>query len=530
MPQRLRLLGFAFANADFLFEVDGAGKIVFAAGATGDLIPAGAEALTGQTVGRLFQPSEASKFANYASNLGKGDRAGPFPLKLVGGTEANVSMFRLPQNGDRISCTLARTGARAMPAQPTIDTKTGLETRETFLAAATKMSTPDDMLTLVDIPGLPELCAKLPREEADRLLERIGAAIKASGAKTSGRLSDTSFGAVAEARKAAAGLASHIRGVLAQDGVSAERIDETLISFQGKGLSSDQRVLAVRYVIKRFASGKHIRNCGGDLVSAFGAMMDETEARLRLLTQTVADGSFSLAYQPIQSLKTDVVSHYEALARFAPGETGETIAFVESLGIAGALDLAVALKALEAVEAEKEKSVAIAFNVSGHTIASPASFGLLAGYLTRKRALAPRVLIEITETAEIADLAAANKAVATLRAMGYRVGLDDFGAGAASLHYLHALNVDFVKFDGSLVKKMGTSQRDDTLLRGLLKLCAELGLQTVAECIETAEQAERARELGFDYAQGFYVGKPVEKIVPALPNVGKRKGAQEEWR
>ena len=148
---------------------------------------------------------------------------------------------------------------------------------------------------------------------------------------------------------------------------------------------------------------------------------------------------------------------------------------------------------LGTVQAEKDKSIHVAVNLSGHTIASPQSFGLVAGFLARHRALAPRILIEITETAEITDLEGANKAVAALREMGYRVGLDDFGAGAASLNYLHGLAVDFVKFDGSLVKKLGTSQRDDTLLRGMLKLCGELGMHTIAECIETQEQADMAR-------------------------------------
>jgi hypothetical protein len=115
------------------------------------------------------------------------------------------------------------------------------------------------------------------------------------------------------------------------------------------------------------------------------------------------------------------------------------------------------------------------FNVSGATIALPPSFGMLAAILAKRRKLAPRTLIEITETAAIADLESAGKAIASLRAMGYRVGLDDFGAGAASVNYLHAFQVDFVKFAGALIVKIGNSKRDDALVAGLAKLCGEMG-------------------------------------------------------
>jgi EAL domain-containing protein (putative c-di-GMP-specific phosphodiesterase class I) len=180
------------------------------------------------------------------------------------------------------------------------------------------------------------------------------------------------------------------------------------------------------------------------------------------------------------------------------------------------------------VEDDGRKEVEIAFNVSGATIASPASFGVLAGMLAKRRKLAPRVLIEITETAAITDLEPAAKAVAALRAMGYRVGLDDFGAGAASINYLHAFTVDFVKFDGGLVKKIGASKREDALLAGLAKLCGELGVATIAECIETDAMAGAARALGFDKGQGRFLGAPTLEIHTDVAP-GKRQGVKESW-
>src|SRR5207248_10647140 len=108
-------------------------------------------------------------------------------------------------------------------------------------------------------------------------------------------------------------------------------------------------------------------------------------------------------------------------------------------------------------------------------LALRAGFGTVAGMLSKHRKLAPRLQSGITGTAEIEDVETAAKAVASLRALGYRVGLDDFGAGAASVNYLHAFAVDFVKFGGAMIRKIGSSKRDDALLAGLAKLCGEMG-------------------------------------------------------
>ena len=117
MSMPARLLGFAFANADFLFEVDSEGTILFTAGAARDLVQESEESLVGRPAGRLFRPSEGVKFVTIAKALKTGDRAGPFKLTLASGQDANLALFRLPDNKSRISCTLSRTGA-ALGARP----------------------------------------------------------------------------------------------------------------------------------------------------------------------------------------------------------------------------------------------------------------------------------------------------------------------------------------------------------------------------------------------------------------------------
>ena len=169
MASSARLLGFAFTNADFLFEMDKSGTILFAAGAANDLVKDSNETLVGKPAGKLFKPSEGIKFATFSKARKSGDRAGPYKLTLATGAEANLAMFRLPQNGTNISCSLARPGVRTPAAR--VDPKTGLASRDGFMAAAEKAG-PDDALTLVNVPNLPEICAELPAEKASAQIGR----------------------------------------------------------------------------------------------------------------------------------------------------------------------------------------------------------------------------------------------------------------------------------------------------------------------------------------------------------------------
>ncbi len=527
MIDAARLLGFAFANADFLFEVDGNGTIMFATGAAREFVKDGGE-VVGKPAARLFQTTEAIKFATLTRSLAKGDRAGPFRLKLAGGKDVALSLFRLPQTGNQVCCTLSNPGVRAIRDA---DAKTGLATRDGFLAAASTIAGENDALALVNLPDLPKLCDGLGEEDSSKLLGRIGTSLAKIGAKAAGRLSPSSFGIIADAVGGTAKLGQQIRAALAESGAGTLAVEETLILLKGKDLSDGQRDLVLRYVVDKFVGGEWTGGGGeSDAATLFGKMIDETQQRLRRLTETVAEGSFSLAYQPIVNLSTGETSHFEALARFAGGNTGETIQFAEALGVSDAFDLAVAVKILAVAESKASHGQQIAFNISGRTICAPANFGLLAGLLARKRSLSSRLLIEITETAEITDMDDAAKAVAALRTLGYRVGLDDFGAGAASLNYLHALTVDFVKFDGALIRKLGVSRRDDVLLAGLVKLCGELGVRTIAECLETAGQVDAAKAMGFDLGQGYRFGAGVAELPVPLPKAAaKRKGVTETW-
>jgi EAL domain-containing protein (putative c-di-GMP-specific phosphodiesterase class I)/CheY-like chemotaxis protein len=273
---------------------------------------------------------------------------------------------------------------------------------------------------------------------------------------------------------------------------------------------------AVSMTLRQFGGGRAANEIAPTLDRAFSQMVEQAKVKLKGFREAMERRAYRLAYQPITRLADGVPHHYEALVRFhAPDlkNTGEVIAFAEQAGLIGQLDLAIldlALAMLNSSQVPADAKVAV--NISGLTVQSPAAMQPILQRITAKRGLAERLQFELTESAEIADLDAANDIVQQMRFPGFKVYLDDFGAGAASFQYLHGIKVDGVKIDGRYVRPLPNSTKDATLLRGLVRLAKDLELATVAECVETAEQAKVLTDIGVDFGQGWHFGKPETEI------------------
>jgi EAL domain-containing protein (putative c-di-GMP-specific phosphodiesterase class I) len=244
------------------------------------------------------------------------------------------------------------------------------------------------------------------------------------------------------------------------------------------------------------------------LSAALGELYDETIARIDQLKAVIADGAFTMAFQPIVGLDDRRPHHHEALVRFSADlHPGEAISFAERIGLIEAFDLAILDRVTEVFG--RRAGPRIAVNLSGRSLESPAFAASLEGALSRHSALAGRLLFEVTETAEIRKLAQVNSVVQRLRQAGFHVCLDDFGSGANSFHYLRAFAVDMVKIDGVYIRDALKESTDRAFLRAMVGLCRDLGVATVAEMIETEEQAALIRDLGVTFGQGYLFGRPV---------------------
>jgi EAL domain-containing protein (putative c-di-GMP-specific phosphodiesterase class I) len=147
-------------------------------------------------------------------------------------------------------------------------------------------------------------------------------------------------------------------------------------------------------------------------------------------------------------------------------------------------------------------------NLSGHTLSSPD----FAEYMQEKFAehgVPPQsIYFEITETAAIANVERARTLIETLRAMGVRFLLDDFGSGLSSFNYLKHFPVDGIKIDGLFVKGVAKNYLDYALVESIQKIGTSLGLQTIAEYVETEEIAKKLTQIGIVLGQGFYLSPP----------------------
>jgi diguanylate cyclase (GGDEF)-like protein len=220
-----------------------------------------------------------------------------------------------------------------------------------------------------------------------------------------------------------------------------------------------------------------------------------------------------LVFQPITDLATGELKALEALARWNDETLGrippdQFIPIAEQINVIE--QISDKLLAQAAAEAGRwASSVRLSFNVSAVQLCTAGSAQRLLGVLDRARLDPARLQVEVTETALLADFEVARENLQALRGAGARIVLDDFGAGHASISYLREMQFDGVKLDGALIASLSESLRCRRLLKGVLDLCAALGLPSVAEHIETEDQLRLLRELGCREGQGFLLSPPL---------------------
>ena len=230
-----------------------------------------------------------------------------------------------------------------------------------------------------------------------------------------------------------------------------------------------------------------------------------------MLISALAERRMCLFRQPIVSAQDASIVRWECLSRLVHedgriAQPSEFIPAAERAGLVGALDLETLALALKALGREAE--VALAVNVSAATIADLGSRRAYEDMLASSASLATRLTIEITETIAIHDLDIAARFGHAAKAAGARLALDDFGEGHTSFQSLRTLPLDEVKIDGLYVEGIDASAENRAFVVAIDRLARDLGMETVAERVETAGEAQALRDIGVDGLQGYFYGKP----------------------
>jgi diguanylate cyclase (GGDEF)-like protein/PAS domain S-box-containing protein len=239
------------------------------------------------------------------------------------------------------------------------------------------------------------------------------------------------------------------------------------------------------------------------------------------LGRALAEERLALHFQPILDLKTRHVGHWEALIRLHASDgslvmPGQFMGVAEATGLVRRLDRWVIAEATRTVRhALQAPGVRLALNLSGRSLDDEETLETLRHCLWQEGISGDRFILEITETAALADIKSAARLMARYRELGCAFSLDDFGVGYTSFQYLKELPVDSVKIDGSFIVGLKRNRDDQVFVKALTEAVHGFGKQVVAEFVEDGETLDLLQEYGVDYAQGYFIGRPSSKL--ALP-------------
>ena len=527
--ERDRFVGFAFAGGDLLLEVDDAAVIRFAAGAARSFTGHDCAGLLGRPLPDLVAGAHRAVVGRAVADLTATGRLGPLLVnlseRLWTGGPVVLTGHRLSGATDRSQLALT-----AAPAAHLLldgrDPGTGLLDRLGFGRRLAERMTggggrEDERLTLFDLEGFGSLAGRLDEGGLAALQAEIGTVLcrHAVDGEGAGALEDGRFGLVHEPTVDLDGLERNLTEL-------SRRADPTGFGFSVRmatielaidGMSDDDVGRALRYVINRFIHAAGEGFSIGSLHDGLNSLLNETVVQVSDYRSRLEGGTVRLAFQPIVDLAQRRVHHYEALVRFEEGCSPlPMVTFAEEFGVVTELDLLVCRRVIDLLAEPGATGTRIAVNVSGRSLQSALFVGALTRILDDHPGVRGRLLLELTESAEVDRLEPVAGAIRDLRRRGFPVCLDDFGAGAAAFHYLRMLEADFVKIDGSYVQ--ATGERERAILRGIVGLSRELGIATIAEMVEHEWQARGLAALRVDFGQGYLFGRP-------LPAVTCRGGA-----
>ncbi|APV50561.1 hypothetical protein BWI17_13200 [Betaproteobacteria bacterium GR16-43] len=242
---------------------------------------------------------------------------------------------------------------------------------------------------------------------------------------------------------------------------------------------------------------------------------------LKRINDALAEGAFTLLYQPILPIdpaQRTGVRRVEALLRMSDtgGELILPMSFIpvaERYDLMRTIDRWVIERAFSDYKRLSKKRddpspAEFSINLSGHTLSSADFSGFLQEKFAQYGVPPQSLFLEITETAAIASVERARTLIEQLRAVGVRFYLDDFGSGLSSFNYLKHFPVDGIKIDGLFVKGVAKNYLDYALVESIQKIATSLGLQTVAEYVETEEIARKLVQIGVPLGQGFHLSPP----------------------
>jgi len=513
-----RFLGYAFCVGDLLLELDSDFRLLNADGAVKNTLGIDAKQKGDTNFLDMLTERGRGLIQTSAKTLTGANRLGPFQISV--GAKGSmreqyvVFMSKLPHAADRYYFVLSkpyRVGkdqakqAKLAPAEQLEENKSEFFGRLEGLFEGNPEAEENMQVTLIDAGSDSGELDQQQQQEIEEYLSSFSV-----GGNHAAKLGEDKFAFVHEKGAEGAAKVDYAAEVGKATGVA---IDAATIDASEAKLSQADSMKAMMFSLQQFATGAEGFDTA-QIEQNCTTLIGETTERVVAFRKVLEDGAFTLVYQPIVHLKKGSTHHFEALTRFDLPEMiksqWEMIRFAEEVGLIADFDRAVLARTISKLRELLRAGTApgIAINCSGRSLSDPEFILDLISTLKGNKDLNKYLAIEITESSQITDLETLSEALKEIRAVGFRVYLDDFGAGAAGFQYLKKLTVDALKIDGDYVRNATTSKEDRAYLRAMVTLCKDLGIVTVGEWVETQEHAELLRDIGVDYGQGYFFGKP----------------------
>jgi len=247
--------------------------------------------------------------------------------------------------------------------------------------------------------------------------------------------------------------------------------------------------------------------------------MEEDIGWSRRIEAALKHNQFVLEYQPIVNVHTGNSDIYEVLLRLS-GEDDKLIppsAFLpaaQRFGLMVEIDHWVIKHALMALANHRKlnPNIKFAINLSGHVFEEVNLFRIVQENIERYQIPPESLIFEVTEQVAVQHIAEANLLIKKLIALGCEFALDDFGSGFSSFNYLKHLPIHYIKIDGNFIENMTNDKTDQAMVRSMIQIAKSVGKFTIAEYVLDEDTMSLLKELGIDYAQGHYVGRPQQQL------------------
>jgi EAL domain-containing protein (putative c-di-GMP-specific phosphodiesterase class I) len=218
-------------------------------------------------------------------------------------------------------------------------------------------------------------------------------------------------------------------------------------------------------------------------------------------------------FQPLMDMHKGEITHFEALARIVlNSKVMEPESFLEATKMAklsGRVTYEILKRTLEVAHG---CSYTFSVNISAGDMYNQKDRNLIIGLLEDAGESASRITLEILESEEIYDYAIVKDFIKEVRRFGCKVAIDDFGSGYSNFENILALDIDIIKIDGTLIHRIDHDSHAELIVRTIVTFAKEAGFKTVAEYVHSDSILKMAEAIGIDYAQGYYIGKPLGEI------------------